>query len=62
MNDIEVNKYLSSGWNYSLNKLEVFLKKVEKKKILFWAINIKHNNKHIGNIKIDHIDFKNKFY
>ena len=59
MNDSEVNLYLSSGGDYSIKKLENFLKDVENKKILFWAIIIKNTKIHIGNIKIDPIDFNN---
>lgn len=60
MNDEEVNRYLESGGDYSLQKLEDFLKGVEKREILFWAIVIKENGKHIGNIKIDPISKRNK--
>ena len=56
MNDIDVYRYLESGGNYTVAKLESFLKEQDKKKILFWAIHLKENNKHIGNIKIDPID------
>src|SRR5690554_5808743 len=56
MNDTDVNKYLESGGDYTLSKLEGFLKEQEKKDILFWAIHIKVSNKHIGNIKINPID------
>lgn len=56
MNDADVNKYLESGGDYTLSKLEDFLKEQEEKDILFWAIHIKESNKHIGNIKIDPID------
>tara|TARA_R110002073_G_scaffold325056_1_gene503571 strand:+ start:7227 stop:7757 length:531 start_codon:yes stop_codon:yes gene_type:complete len=59
MNDKEVSKYLESGGNYTQNLLEVFLIEQEKKEILFWAILIKSNKKHIGNIKIDPIDLNN---
>ena len=59
MNDKEVNKYLSSGGDYDLEKLEKFLKEVENNKILFWAIITKDTKTHIGNIKIDPIDFNN---
>ena len=59
MNDKEVIKYLSSGGDYNLNKLKKFLEETEKKEILFWAIIIKENNTHIGNIKIDPIDHYN---
>ena len=56
LNDSDVNKYLESGGDYNLSKLDLYLKDVENKKILFWAINV--NNIHIGNIKIDPICFK----
>ena len=56
LNDQEVNKFLETGGNYTIQKLETFLKEQEKKKILFWAIHLEKSNKHIGNIKIDPID------
>jgi RimJ/RimL family protein N-acetyltransferase len=59
MNDEEVNRYLESGGNYTLDLLEIFLSEQEKKDILFWAIHLKSNQKHIGNIKIDPIDLLN---
>ncbi|HUS00527.1 MAG TPA: GNAT family protein [Chitinophagaceae bacterium] len=55
LNDKEVNKYLESGGDYTLEKLKCYLEAVEKKEILFWAIHIKESDKHIGNIKIDPI-------
>jgi RimJ/RimL family protein N-acetyltransferase len=56
MNDDDVNRYLESGGDYSIEKLEVFLEEQQKKEILFWAIHLKNTNKHIGNLKIDPID------
>jgi RimJ/RimL family protein N-acetyltransferase len=56
MNDDDVIKYLESGGNYTIKALKVYLDEQEKKEILFWAIHLKENNKHIGNIKIDPID------
>lgn len=56
MNDIDVYRYLETGGNYTYKDLELYLKDQEEKKILFWAIHLKSNNKHIGNIKIDPID------
>lgn len=53
MNDPDVNRYLESGGDYTTEKLYSFLEDVEKKEILFWAIHLKSNGKHIGNIKID---------
>lgn len=56
LNDPEVYKYLETGGDYTLAKLSEFLKEMEKKDILFWAITIKSTGKHIGNIKIDPIN------
>jgi [ribosomal protein S5]-alanine N-acetyltransferase len=58
MNDSDVNEFLSSGGDYSLDKLKVFLTEVEKKDILFWAITTKNESRHIGNIKIDPVEIK----
>ena len=58
LNDNEVYKYLETGGNYTIEKLEQFLMDQEKKNILFWAILKKDSNIHIGNIKIDPIDTK----
>ena len=58
LNDVEVNKYLESGGNYTIQLLADFLKEQEQKDILFWAIHLKDSNKHIGNIKIDPINFE----
>ncbi len=58
LNNVEVNKYLESGGDYTLEKLETFLKEQEIKNILFWAIYIKESKKHIGNIKIDPINLE----
>ena len=59
MNDPDVNKYLESGSNYTVNLLDDFLKNVEQNDIYFWAIHLKKNGKHIGNIKIDPISTNN---
>lgn len=58
MNDPDVIKFLSSGGDYSLEKLKIFLTEVEKKDILFWAITTKNESNHIGNIKIDPVEIK----
>jgi len=58
MNDAEVNRYLESGGDYTLDKLRDYLEDVEKKDILFWGIHLKSNNQHIGNIKIDPVNEK----
>lgn len=56
LNDYDVFIYLESGGNYTKEKLYDYLKEVEKKNIYFWAIHLKGNEKHIGNIKIDPIN------
>lgn len=53
MNDPEVNRYMESGGDYTLDKLKEFLSDVEQKDILFWGIHLKENGLHLGNIKID---------
>lgn len=60
LNDVRVNKYLETSSNYTLNKLEKYLSSIQDNKTLAWAIVLKHNKKHIGNIKIDPIDIKNR--
>jgi RimJ/RimL family protein N-acetyltransferase len=61
MNDPEVNKYLESGGDYTIEKLHDFLCQVEIDNILFWAIHTIENNQHIGNIKINPINLKHKY-
>ena len=58
MNDDDVIRYLESGGDYTMQKLEAYIEEQEKKEILFWAIHLKSSNKHIGNIKIDPINTK----
>ncbi|WP_179021410.1 GNAT family N-acetyltransferase [Winogradskyella forsetii] len=58
MNDPEVNMYLETGGNYTLNLLKAYVEEQYKKDIYFWAIHLKNSKKHIGNIKIDPIDLK----
>ncbi|AXB55389.1 GNAT family N-acetyltransferase [Flavobacterium fluviale] len=59
LNDHDVNKYLETKGNYTLEKLESFLIDQEEKDIYFWAIHLKENYEHIGNIKIDPINIEN---
>lgn len=61
MNDPEIIAYLETGGDYTLEKLEEFLTQIEKNPILFWAIHLRSNNKHIGNIKIDPVNLKHKY-
>lgn len=57
LNNPEVYRYLETGGNYKITDLEQYLKSVESNsEILFWAIHLKSNGKHIGNIKIDPIN------
>lgn len=56
LNNPDVNRFLETGGNYSIHMLRKFLQDVEKKDILFWAIHMKTNGLHIGNIKIDPIN------
>jgi len=58
LNDPDVNSYLESGGNYNIKLLEEYLTVQEQKDILFWAIHLKCSNKHIGNIKIDPINYE----
>lgn len=61
LNDYDVNRFLETGGNYTKNKLQSFLQKIESLEILFWAIHLKKDSSHIGNIKIDPIDLKHKY-
>ena len=57
LNDEEVNRYLEIFEPYTIDNLRGYLEAVQKNdKILFWAIHLKENNKHIGNIKIDPVN------
>ena len=60
MNDKDVNIYMESGGDYTIEKLKVFLREQQKNQILFWAIIKKDTQKHIGNIKIDPINLETK--
>ncbi|HRZ78149.1 MAG TPA: GNAT family N-acetyltransferase, partial [Bacteroidales bacterium] len=61
LNDPEVYRYLETGGNYTLDMLRDYLEGVERTEILFWAIHLKENGKHIGNIKIDPVNWKHGF-
>ncbi len=60
INDDEVNMYLETRGNYTIDLLKNYIEDQEKKESYFWAIHLKESNKHIGNIKIDPINKKNK--
>ncbi len=61
MNDPAVIKFMLSGGNYTIDLLNEYLLKIENKNIYAWAIKLKSNKKHIGNIKIDPINYKHLF-
>jgi ribosomal-protein-alanine N-acetyltransferase len=58
LNDEDVYRYMETRGNYSLEILKTFLRECELSKKLFWAIHLKLNNLHIGNIKIDPVNLK----
>lgn len=58
MNDLDVCKFLETAIPYSEVELQDFVNSMIAKKILFWAITLKHDGSHIGNIKIDPINKK----
>jgi ribosomal-protein-alanine N-acetyltransferase len=60
LNDKEIYKYLDNGGNYTKAALEDYLIKHTKNTVLFWAIIVKEPQKHIGNIKIDPINYRNQ--
>ena len=60
INDPEVNMYLETRGNYTLDMLRSYIEEKYKDEIYFWAIHLKDSKRHIGNIKIDPIDFETK--
>lgn len=57
LNDKEVTKYLEIFEPYSVQQLTNYLEAVDRnEQLLFWAIHLKENDKHIGNIKIDPVN------
>jgi RimJ/RimL family protein N-acetyltransferase len=61
LNDPDVFAHLNAGGDYTIDELYDFVDKNTKQGVLFWAIVLKEDNNHIGNIKIDKINFK-EFY
>ena len=59
LNDSEVNSFLETKGNYTMDMLKSYLEEQYKKDIFFWAIHLKDSNRHIGNIKIDPINLEN---
>ena len=58
LNDAEVNKYLEVKKENTIDELKEYIQDTVEKKIFFWALHLKKNGKHIGNIKIDPINKK----
>ena len=60
LNDPEVNKYLETKES-TIDELKQYIKdKNENPNCLFLGIFLKENNKHIGNIKLEPIEFDDK--
>jgi RimJ/RimL family protein N-acetyltransferase len=60
LNDPEVNKYLETR-EATIAELKNYIREKNKNpNCLFLGIFFKKNNKHIGNIKLEPIDFKNR--
>ena len=59
INNAEVNKYLETRGNYTIDLLKSYIEEQYKNEVYFWAIHLKETEKHIGNIKIDPIDLEN---
>ena len=59
LNDTDVNMYLESGfYQHNMQGLVDFVNGYQSnKKAVFLVIRLKENNKHIGNIKIDKINY-----
>ena len=60
LNDPEIYKYLDNGGSYTYNSLFDYLTKNTEQPIFFWAVIIKEDNTHIGNIKVDPINKRNR--
>lgn len=58
LNDSEVLKFLETEMPYSIEKLQDYILDAKQKKLLFWGIHLKDSGLHIGNIKIDPINFR----
>ncbi len=62
MQDDQVVHYMDTGGaDYTLQMLEDYLKNIENNKIFSWAIILKNTNQHIGNIKIDPINYRHLY-
>lgn len=61
LNDPEVYNFLETRGNQNMEMLKDFIENQIKNKVAIWAITLKSSGKHIGNIKIDPINFKHGF-
>jgi len=61
MNDPETIRYLETGGSYTMEELRNYIENAVNNKIYFWGIHLKSNGKHIGNIKIDPINYKHGY-
>tara|TARA_B100001175_G_scaffold316925_1_gene332159 strand:+ start:1535 stop:2065 length:531 start_codon:yes stop_codon:yes gene_type:complete len=62
MKDDQVVEFMESGGkNYTIAMLKDYLENIEKNNIFSWAIVLKKNRHHIGNLKIDPISMKNLY-
>jgi ribosomal-protein-alanine N-acetyltransferase len=61
LNDPEVYKFLETRGNQNMEMLKDFIENQIKNKVNIWAITLKSSGKHIGNIKINPINFKHGF-
>ena len=57
--DSEVNKYLEVNHKISLNELKEYVESKINSDLFFWAI-LDEKNNHIGNIKLEPINLKNR--
>ena len=60
LNDPKIYKYLESEGNYKMDALKEYIQEAVSNNLFFWAIFLKNSGKHIGNIKIDPINFRHK--
>ena len=56
INDPELNMYLETRVNYTLDLLRSYVEEQYSNEVYFWAIHLKDSKRHIGNLKIDPID------
>ena len=60
LNDPEVNRYMETCGGYTIDSLRKYLEKVTDSDMLFWAIHLKGGMAHIGNIKVDPVEWQHR--